>query len=193
VAAQASRERKKVSPPSSAPAAVAARPSGRLWLLLLIAYPILVLIGFALLQRPGVMVEGQQLSEVRAIMIASSTLTLTGFQFAVGPNEFNPESIQGPAIILTLTMAGTLRGEVNLAAANGLYLVLLLLGGMVIPIDELPTGLQVVARALPAGALSDALHGSLTAGGSVPARAWLVLLGWAVVAPVVAALTFRWE
>ena len=72
-------------------------------------------------------------------------------------------------------MAGTLRGEVNLAAANGLYLVLLLLGGMVIPIDELPTGLQVVARALPSGALSDALHGSLTAGASVPARAWIVL------------------
>jgi ABC-2 type transport system permease protein len=92
-----------------------------------------------------------------------------------------------------LTMAGTLRGEVNLAAANGLYLVLLLLGGMVIPIDELPTGLQVLARALPAGALSDALHGSLTSGGSVPARAWIVLVLWAVAAPAAAALTFRWE
>ena len=50
-----------------------------------------------------------------------------------------------------------------------------------------------MARALPAGALSDALHGSLTAGGSVPARAWIVLVVWAVVAPVVAAVTFRWE
>ena len=90
------------------PAVVAARPWGGWWPLLLLAYPVLALIGFNLLQRPGVMVEGQQLSEVRAIMIASSTLTLTGFQFAVGPNEFNPESIQGPAIILSLTMAGTL-------------------------------------------------------------------------------------
>jgi ABC-2 type transport system permease protein len=92
-----------------------------------------------------------------------------------------------------LALAGTLRGEVNLAAANGLYLVLLLLGGMVIPIDELPTGLQVVARALPSGALSDALHGALTAGAGVPARAWIVLVVWAVVAPFVAAVTFRWE
>jgi len=92
-----------------------------------------------------------------------------------------------------LAMAGTLRGEVNLAAANGLYLVLLLLGGMVIPIDDLPTGLEVVARALPAGALSDALHGALTAGAGVPARAWIVLVVWAVIAPVVAILTFRWE
>jgi len=37
-----------------------------------------------------------------------------------------------------LTLAGTLRGEVNLAAQNGLYLVLLLLGGMVIPMSSLP-------------------------------------------------------
>ena len=92
-----------------------------------------------------------------------------------------------------LAMAGRLRGEVNLAAANGLYLVLLLLGGMIIPIDELPGALQVVARALPSGALSDALHGSLTAGASVPARAWLVLVIWAVAAPLAAARTFQWE
>jgi ABC-2 type transport system permease protein len=92
-----------------------------------------------------------------------------------------------------LAMAGRLRGEVNLAAANGLYLVLLLLGGMIIPIDELPGALQVVARALPSGALSDALHGSLTAGASVPARAWIVLVIWAVAAPLVAARTFQWE
>ena len=37
-----------------------------------------------------------------------------------------------------LALAGRLRGEVNLAAANGLYLVLLLLGGMIFPLDELP-------------------------------------------------------
>jgi ABC-2 type transport system permease protein len=92
-----------------------------------------------------------------------------------------------------LSMAGTLRGEVNLAAANGLYLLLLLLGGMVIPLSKLPAGLRALARALPSGALSDVLHGSLTHGGSIPARAWLVLAIWAIVAPAVAARTFRWE
>ena len=51
-------------------------------------------------------------------------------------------------------MAGTLPALTTLAAANGLYLVLLLLGGMVIPLDELPSGLRAVAEALPAGALS---------------------------------------
>lgn len=94
---------------------------------------------------------------------------------------------------LGLLMAGALRAEVTLAAANGLYLILLLLGGMVIPLSSLPSGLRSVARALPSGALSDALHGALTAGGSVPVRAWVVLAVWAVGAPVAAAATFRWE
>jgi ABC-2 type transport system permease protein len=94
---------------------------------------------------------------------------------------------------LGLLMAGTLRGEMVLAVANGLYLVLLLLGGMVIPLGKLPSGLRAVARVLPAAALSDALHGAFDAGSHVPGRAWLVLAVWAVAAPAVAAATFRWE
>ena len=47
-----------------------------------------------------------------------------------------------------LLMAGTLRGTVTLALANGLYVVLLLLGGMIIPLDELPAPLQSVAELL---------------------------------------------
>lgn len=94
---------------------------------------------------------------------------------------------------LGLLMAGTLKAEVTLAAANGFYLLLLLLGGMIFPLSRLPSALRDVAQALPAGALSDALHGALTAGASVPARAWIVLAVWAVVAPAVAARWFRWE
>ena len=70
---------------------------------------------------------------------------------------------------------------------------MLLLGGMIFPLSKLPGGLRAVAQALPAGALSDALHGALTAGGSVPGRAWVVLAVWAVATPVAAAWTFRWE
>jgi ABC-2 type transport system permease protein len=92
-----------------------------------------------------------------------------------------------------LFMAGTLRAEVNLAAANGLYLVLLLLGGMIVPITKLPTGLATVAKLLPAEALSAALHATLGRGAAVPWESWVVLAIWAVAAPVAAALTFRWE
>jgi ABC-2 type transport system permease protein len=93
---------------------------------------------------------------------------------------------------LGLLMAGTLRAEVTLAAANGLYLVLLLLGGMIVPLSKLPGVLRAGARALPAAALSDALHAAL-ASNAVPGRAWVVLVIWAVAAPTAAAILFRWE
>jgi ABC-2 type transport system permease protein len=99
------------------------------------------------------------------------------------------ESLQ----VVGLLMAGALRAEVTLAAANGLYLVLLLLGGMVFPLDKLPGALRTVSRALPAAALSDALHATLASSGRVPTRAWVVMVVWAVVGPVAAAATFRWE
>jgi ABC-2 type transport system permease protein len=94
---------------------------------------------------------------------------------------------------LGLLMAGALRAEMTLAAANGLYLLLLLTSGMLVPLAKLPGPLQGAARVLPAANLADALHATLGAGSAVPGRAWLVLLAWAVAAPVAAALTFRWE
>ncbi len=94
---------------------------------------------------------------------------------------------------LGLLIAGTMRGEVTLAAANGLYIVLLLVGGMVVPLTELPSGMRAVAELLPSGALAQALLGTLTAGRSVPDKAWIVLAVWAVIAPAAAAKFFRWE
>ena len=82
---------------------------------------------------------------------------------------------------LGLLMAGRLRGEINLAAQNGLYLVLLLLGGMVIPFAKLP------------GGLADVLRETLAGAGDRPATSWIVLAIWAVVTPVAAARFFRWE
>jgi ABC-2 type transport system permease protein len=90
-----------------------------------------------------------------------------------------------------MLMAGTLPALTTLAAANGLYIVLLLVGGMIVPLEELG-GLEPVAKVLPAGALSQAVHGALE-GTGVPGSAWLVLAAWAVIAPVVAAWRFRWD
>ena len=93
---------------------------------------------------------------------------------------------------LGLTMAGRLRAEVNLAAANGLYLVLLLLGGMVVPLSSLPTGIRTVAEALPAAALSSALHEAI---GPIAGYAgcWIVLALWGIGAPLLAIATFRFR
>ena len=92
-----------------------------------------------------------------------------------------------------LALAGVLKPLVNLAVVNGLFVILLLLGGMLIPLGKLPGWLADVAKVLPASALADALHGSLGHGMPVAARDWIVLTVWAVVAPLVAGLTFRWE
>lgn len=91
-----------------------------------------------------------------------------------------------------LLLAGTLPALTTLAAANGAYLLLLLLSGMVIPLDRLPGWAQGLGRALPSGALAELLHASLRTG-DLPARDWLVLALWAVFAPAAAALKFRWE
>jgi ABC-2 type transport system permease protein len=94
---------------------------------------------------------------------------------------------------LGLCLAGSLKALVTVAAANGLYLVLLLLSGMVIPLDELPGAARAVARALPSGALAEAVRGTLADGVAVPGRAWAVLAAWAIAAPVAATRLFRWE
>jgi ABC-2 type transport system permease protein len=92
-----------------------------------------------------------------------------------------------------LLLAGTLKPLVNLAVVNGLFVVLLLLGGMLIPLGKLPGWLAGVAKVLPASALADALHGALGHGTAVTTHDWVVLVVWAVAAPVAAGLAFRWE
>lgn len=94
---------------------------------------------------------------------------------------------------LGLCLAGSLKALVTLAAANGLFLVLLLLSGMVIPLDELPGPARAVARALPSGALTEAVRGALTEGMSVPGRAWAVLTAWAIAGPLLATKLFHWD
>ena len=69
-----------------------------------------------------------------------------------------------------------------LAAANALFVALLLLSGMVFPLDELPSGLRTAAEALPSTALADALRGALASGADVPSRVWPVLVVWAIAA-----------
>ena len=49
-----------------------------------------------------------------------------------------------------LLLAGMLRPEVNLAAANGLWLLLLLVSGMLAPLSKLPGWLEEVSKLLPA-------------------------------------------
>jgi len=93
---------------------------------------------------------------------------------------------------LGLLMAGTLRAEATLAAANGLFLIFLLIGGTILPVERLPGFTQPLARLLPPAAFSDALRGALSPQG-VPMGSLLALAVWAIIFVVAAALTFSWE
>jgi ABC-2 type transport system permease protein len=92
-----------------------------------------------------------------------------------------------------MLLAGTLRAEANLAIANGLFLVLLFLGGMAYPLHKLPDALETFAKGLPAAALSETLRGVLDPSVSFPAGEFVVLVIWAIAAPLAAARWFRWE
>jgi ABC-2 type transport system permease protein len=94
---------------------------------------------------------------------------------------------------LALLMAGTLRAEATLAAANLLYLIMLGLGAVLFPLTKFPAGIRPVLRLLPADALADGLRGVLSAGTGLPVRDLVVLCAWAVATIAVAARTFRWE
>jgi len=145
---------------------------------------------------------GAKIGAVIAIEVVQMA-ALVGVGLGLGWSPAGPGGLAVPAVLLAtmafsglgLLMAGALRAEVTLAAANGLYLLLLLLGGMIFPLSKLPGPMRDVAQWLPAGALSDALHGSLAsaAGAGVPGRAWVALAIWAVLTPLAAARTFRWE
>jgi ABC-2 type transport system permease protein len=94
---------------------------------------------------------------------------------------------------LGLLVAGTLRAEVTLAAANLIWLVLLFAGGIAVPLSKYGGTARDVLQYLPSAALSDGLHDVLQHGHGLPLRETLTLLVWAAVALPAAAKWFRWE
>ncbi len=91
-----------------------------------------------------------------------------------------------------MLMAGTLRAEANLALANAAFLVLMFLGGMAYPLAKLPNTVESVARLLPAAALAECVRAVL-GHHSFPVGNFVVLVVWAIAAPLAAARWFKWE
>jgi len=91
---------------------------------------------------------------------------------------------------LALLLAGRLRAEATLAVANLVYVVLLVGGGLVVPVARYPAVLRPVVDALPTAALGEGLRAG--AAGTVLAWTFAVLLAWLVVAVLAARRGFRW-
>jgi ABC-2 type transport system permease protein len=92
-----------------------------------------------------------------------------------------------------LLLAGTLRAEATLAAANLIYLLLLVLGGVAFPLSDFGGSARHVLELLPIAALTDGLRAALTASPTLPLHDVVTLLVWAVVGGLLAARLFRWE
>jgi ABC-2 type transport system permease protein len=95
-------------------------------------------------------------------------------------------------VALALLLAGTVRAEGVLALANLIWVVLLVLGGVVVPRAELPDSIAGIADALPSAGLADGLRSALLSG-ELDGLALLVVLAWATVATVLAARFFRFD
>lgn len=94
---------------------------------------------------------------------------------------------------LGLLLAGTVRAEATLAGANLIFIVLLVCGGVVVPLDRFPGALQTVLEVLPVSALSGGLREVLQQGAGVPWASVGVLAAWAAVSLTAAARYFKWE
>ncbi|MFJ7901425.1 ABC transporter permease [Streptomyces sp. NPDC096198] len=94
---------------------------------------------------------------------------------------------------LGLLMAGTLKAEATLAAANLVFLLLLVGGGVIVPLDKFPGGVQDVLSLLPISALSDGLRAVLQHGAALPLGDLGILAVWAVLGLAAAGRFFRWE
>lgn len=92
---------------------------------------------------------------------------------------------------LGLFVAGVLRAEATLAAANLIYLLLMTGGGVVLPLSAYGAFGDIV-RWLPSGALGEAMRIGFIDGG-VAWRDLGVLIIWAGLGTVLTARTFKWE
>jgi ABC-2 type transport system permease protein len=162
------------------------------------SYGVLKRLGASALPR-GLLLLGKTLAVIAVEVLQIAVLV--GVAYALG---WHPHGNPGAVVLLLvvgtaafsalgLLMAGALRAEATLAAANGIYLFFLLLGGIVFPLSRLPGGLQGFAKVLPGTGLATGLRRVLEAGAGVPWGDVGLLALWAVVAGALAARTFRWE
>ncbi|WP_161288669.1 ABC transporter permease [Streptomyces sp. SID161] len=126
---------------------------------------------------------------------------LTVIAFALG---WSPHG--GPAAVLLLLvvgtgafsglgllMAGTLKAEATLAAANLVFLLLLVGGGVIVPLEKFGPAGEHVLGLLPISALSDGLRDVLQHGSGMPWGDLGILAVWAVAGLAAAGKFFRWE
>ncbi|MFI1967581.1 ABC transporter [Streptomyces cinnamoneus] len=161
-------------------------------------YGVLKRLGASPLPRWGLM-TAKTCSVLVTEVLQTVLLTVIAFALGWSPHG-NPFAVVlllvlGTAAFsgLGLLMAGTLKAEATLAAANLVFLLLLVGGGVIVPLTKFPDAAQSVLGLLPISALSGGLRDVLRDGAGMPWADLGILAGWAVLGLGAAARFFRWE
>ena len=163
-------------------------------------YGVLKRLGASPLPRSGLLlgkITSVLIVEAAQIAIVAVVGLALGWQPHAGPVDVAAAVLlvlAGTAAFaaLALLMAGTLRAEATLAAANLVYILLLVAGAVVVPLTAYPSGLRQLVTLLPSGALAEGLRETLSGDGIGWLRL-LVLVAWAVLGTAAAVRWFRWE
>ena len=164
-------------------------------------YGVLKRLGATPLSRTG-LISAKTATVIAVELLQAALIVLLALAIGWQPDARATAIVVAPLLILLgtaafsglgLLMAGTLRAEATLAAANLVYIVLLGVGGVIFPLAKFPAGARPVLELLPTGALSTGLRSVLQQRAVFPAWNVVTLLVWAVVAIALAARTFKWD
>lgn len=161
-------------------------------------YGVLRLLGSTPLGRGGLLVAktlGVIVVEIVQVLLIAAVALVLGWQPAGSPIGAALLLVAGTATFsaLGLLLGGTLRAEGTLAVANGLYLAMLVAGGLVLPAARMPEAWAEVVRWLPSGALGEGLRDVLLHGTVLPLQPLAVLAVWGLVAGLATVRAFRWD
>ena len=159
-------------------------------------YGVIKRLGTSPLPRSGLL-----LGKVLALLLIeiAQVVVIGAVGFALGWDPHPGWLAAGLALILGtaafaslgLFVAGVLRAEATLAAANLIYLLLMAGGGVVLPTSSYGA-FAPVASHLPSGALGDAMRAALIEG-RADGASLAVLVVWAAIGTLLTVRTFKWE
>jgi ABC-2 type transport system permease protein len=164
-------------------------------------YGVLKRLGATPLSRAG-LITAKTATVVGIELLQAGIICLVGLALGWSPDASPAAVVVVPLLVLlgtaafsgfALLLAGTLRAEATLAAANLIYVVLLGIGGVVFPLTKFPRGARPLLELLPTGALSTGLRDVLAHAAVFPVRDVVTLAVWAVAGIALAARFFRWE
>ena len=164
-------------------------------------YGVLKRLGATPLSRPG-LIAAKTATVIGVELLQAVIIGLVALALGWSPDASPAAIVVVPLLILlgtaafsgfALLLAGTLRAEATLAAANLIYVILLGIGGVVFPLTKFPRGARPLLELLPTGALSTGLRSALANADVFPARDAVTLAVWAVIGVGAAARYFQWE